>query len=245
MILGGGAVRAPDNGSEEAMASIFKRIGDVLSANVNDLIDRVEDPERMVKQVIREIEDSVAEARSAVVEAVASEKRLQKELELARRESADWLEKAEEALQAGDEDLARKALETKKGHDRAVKRLEPSWDSARQASEALKGQLRILEQKLEEARQKQAALVSRQRVAEARDRMGKSMDRFQAGIAATENFARMESRVATMEARAEAASEVLGGAASVDRDIQKAQIAHEVENELTALKKKLAGQPVA
>lgn len=227
------------------MASIFKRIGDVLSANVNDLIDRVEDPERMVKQIIREIEENVAKARAGVIEAVASEKRLQKDLELARRAAVEWLAKAEEALQAGDEDLARNALETKQGHESVAKGLEPSWESARKASESLKAQLRMLEEKLEEALRKQGALVARQRVAEAKDQMGKTLDRFQAGRSATENFSRMESRVAAMEAHAEATAEVLGDPASLDREVRAAQVAREVESELAALKKKLGGQPTA
>ncbi len=63
------------------MTNIFKRINDVLSANINDLIDRVEDPERMVKQIIREMEDNILRAREGVVDAIASEKKLQKELE--------------------------------------------------------------------------------------------------------------------------------------------------------------------
>src|SRR5207244_5760138 len=102
---------------EEIMPSIFKRINDVITANINELIDRVEDPERMIKQIIREMEDNIRKAKEGVIEAIASEKQLQKHLENHRRQSAEWLKRAEEALQANKEDLARAALARKKEHE--------------------------------------------------------------------------------------------------------------------------------
>jgi phage shock protein A len=69
------------------MANLFKRISDLISANINDLIDRVEDPERMIKQIIREMEESITMAKEGVIQAIASEKQLQKELEHHRHQS--------------------------------------------------------------------------------------------------------------------------------------------------------------
>ncbi len=132
------------------MASIFKRISDVISANLNDLIDRVEDPERMIKQIIREMEENISKAKEGVIEAIASEKQLQKDLEQHRRQSAEWQKKAEEALQGNKEELARAALIRKKEHDNIIKALEPSWEAAKNTSERLKTQLHALEAKLEE-----------------------------------------------------------------------------------------------
>ena len=80
------------------MTNIFKRINDIISANINDLIDRVEDPGRMIKQIIREMEENIHQAKEGVIEAIASEKRLQKELEANRVQSEDWLKKAEDAF---------------------------------------------------------------------------------------------------------------------------------------------------
>ena len=150
------------------MTNIFKRINDIISANINDLIDRVEDPERMIKQIIREMEESINRAKEGVIDAIASEKRLQKDLEHHRRQSAEWLHKAEEALNAEQDDLARMALTRKKEHDNILKALEPSWESAKATSEHLKAQLHALEAKLEEARRKRSSLVARQRAAEDR-----------------------------------------------------------------------------
>ena len=224
------------------MASIFKRISDVLSANLNDLIDRVEDPERMIKQIIREMEENISKAKAGVIEAIASEKQLQKDLEQHRRQSAEWQQRAEEALQVNKEELARAALIRKKEHDNIIKALEPSWEAAKNTSERLKTQLHALEAKLEEARRKRSTLVARQRAAEARQHMDKTLANFQAGINAQANFARMEDKVAEMEARVEAAAELHGDASQLEKDFLAMEVEQEVENELAALKRKVAGQ---
>ena len=227
------------------MASIFKRISDVLSANLNDLIDRVEDPERMIKQIIREMEENISKAKAGVIEAIASEKQLQKDLEQHRRQSAEWQQKAEEALQVNKEELARAALIRKKEHDNIIKALEPSWEAAKNTSERLKTQLHALEAKLEEARRKRSTLLARQRAAEARQHMDKTLANFQAGIDAQANFARMEDKVAEMEARVEAAAELHGDASQLEKDFLAMEVEREVEDELAALKRKVAGQQTA
>jgi phage shock protein A len=222
------------------MTNIFKRINDIISANINDLIDRVEDPERMIKQIIREMEESINRAKEGVIDAIASEKRLQKDLEHHRRQSAEWLHKAEEALNAGQDDLARMALTRKKEHDNILKALEPSWESAKTTSAHLKAQLHALEAKLEEARRKRSSLVARQRAAEARQYMDSTLSHFQDGLNAHANFARMEDRVTEIEARAEATAEVTSSASQVEKDLLDMEVKREVENELAALKKKVA-----
>ncbi|MBS1222009.1 MAG: phage shock protein suppresses sigma54-dependent transcription, partial [Proteobacteria bacterium] len=83
------------------MTNIFKRISDVLTANLNDLVDRVEDPERMIKQLIREMEENVNSAREGVIDALASEKQLAKELDSQRRQADDWYNRARRALETG------------------------------------------------------------------------------------------------------------------------------------------------
>jgi phage shock protein A len=222
------------------MTSIFKRLNDIISANINDLIDRVEDPERMIKQIIREMEESINRAKEGVIDAIASEKRLQKDLEHHRSQSAEWLHKAEEALNAEQDALARMALTRKKEHDNILKALEPSWESAKATSEHLKAQLHALEAKLEEARRKRSSLVARQRAAEARQYMDSTLSHFQDGLKAHANFARMENRVTEIEARAEAMAEVTSSASNVEKEFLDMEVKREVENELAALKKKVA-----
>lgn len=221
------------------MASLFKRLSDVITANLNDLIDRVEDPERMIKQIIREMEDNIRRAREGVIEAIASEKQLQKEIEHHRGQAAEWLKKAEEALAVGKEELARAALTRKKEHDNIVKALEPSWEAAKNTSAQLKTQLHALEAKLEEARRKRSTLIARQRAAQARQHMNRTVANLHAGLDAQTNFARMEDKVAEMEARAEAMAEVHNDSARLNKDFLAMEVEQEVESELAALKQRM------
>ncbi len=221
------------------MANLFKRLGDVIAANLNDLVDRVEDPERMIKQIIREMEENIQNAREGVVDALASEKQLAKELEHQRRQSGEWQERARAALTAGNETLAREALLRKKEHDGIVASLETSWESARRTSERLKAQLRALEAKLEEARLKKGSLVARQRAAQAFEQMDQVRDRFQTGLDLDHSLGRMADRVGEMEARMEAREELAGEYSQLEREFLRLEANVEVEAELAALRKEI------
>ncbi len=221
------------------MANLFKRISDVLTANLNDLVDRVEDPERMIKQLIREMEENVNSAREGVIDALASEKQLARELDSQRRQAEDWYNRARRALEIGNETLAREALTRKKEHDDIVANLQASWESARRTSERLKAQLRALETKLEEARLKKSSLVARQRAAQAREQMDKVTDRFQTGLDLDNSFGRMADKVGEMEARMEARAEVYGDYSPVEREFLKMEVDTEIEAELAVLKKEV------
>jgi phage shock protein A len=224
------------------MTHIFKRINDVISANINDLIDRVEDPERMIKQIIREMEENISKAREGVVDSITSEKLLQKELESNQKQSAEWLGKAETALLNNNDELARSALARKKEHDNICKVLEPSWESAKNTSEKLKAQLKALEAKLEEARRKRSSLVARQHAAEARQQMDKTLSNFDAGIKAQTKFQRMEDRVTEMEARTEAIEELRDDRTQLEKDFLDMEIHAEIDDELQKLKQKISDQ---
>jgi phage shock protein A len=224
------------------MTHLFKRINDVISANINDLIDRVEDPERMIKQIIREMEENISKAREGVVDSIAGEKQLQKELESNQKQSAEWLAKAETALLNNNDELARSALARKKEHDNICKVLEPSWESAKNTSEKLKAQLKALEAKLEEAKRKRSSLVARQHAAEARQQMDKTLSNFEAGIKAQSKFQRMEDRVTEMEARTEAMEELRDDRTQLEKDFLDMEIHAEIDDELQKLKQKISGQ---
>jgi phage shock protein A len=223
------------------MTNIFKRINDVLTANLNDLIDRVEDPERMIKQIIREMEDNIMRVRDSVVEAIASEKLLQKELENNQKLSAEWLSKAEIALKNNNEELARAALARKKEHDAICRTLEPSWHSAKNTSENLKAQLKALEAKLEEAKRKRSSLSARQHAAEARQLMDKTLSNFEAGIRAQTQFDRMEDKVTAMEARTDAMGELRDDRSQLEKDFLDMELNAEIDQELQNLKTKIGG----
>jgi phage shock protein A len=224
------------------MANLFKRISDVLTANLNDLVDRVEDPERMIKQLIREMEENINSAREGVIDALASEKQLAKELDNQRRQSDEWYNRARRAMENGNETLAREALLRKKEHDDLAGNLQGSWQSAKRTSERLKAQLRALEGKLEEARLKKGSLVARQRAAQAREQMDRVSDRFQTGLDLNHSFDRMSGKVDEMEARMEARAELYGEFSQVEREFLKLEADTEVETELAILRQEVRKQ---
>ncbi|MBZ4192750.1 MAG: PspA/IM30 family protein [Candidatus Contendobacter sp.] len=221
------------------MANLFKRISDVISANINDLVDRVEDPERMIKQLIREMEENISSAREGVIDAVASEKLLSRELDSQRRQAEEWQHRARLALDAGNESLAREALTRKREHDGIAANLDASWLSARRTGERLKSQLRALEAKLEEARLKKGSLVARQRAAQAREQMDQVQDRFQTGLDLNHSFGRMADKVGEMEARMEAREELYGEYSQIEREFLKMETNSEIEADLAALKREV------
>lgn len=222
------------------MANIFKRINDIVTSNINDLLDRVEDPERMVKQIIREMENHIGQAKEGVIGAIASEKQLKNEVEGHQKQVKEWLEKAELALNNDKEELARAAIARKKEHERILANLEPAWEAALKTSHNLKEQLRSLEAKLEEAKRKRGTLVARQRAAEANEQMRDVSSKFKAGFDAQSGLDRMEDKVAEMEARSEALNELEQDSTSLEKKFQAMTEDSEVEDELAALKKKLA-----
>ncbi len=224
------------------MLKIFQRINDVMTANINDLIDRVEDPERMVKQIIREMEEHIRASKQGVLDAMTSEKKLRKEVEHHRQQSETWRQQAEDALRDGEENLARSALARKKEHDHILVTLEPSWEAAQHTSDQLQAQLRGLETKLAEAKRRRSTLTARQRVAEASYQMDRTLDHLQDGLDAHRKLDRMEERVADMEARAEAMAELNEGASRLKRDLRARKIEKEMDDEFEALKRQIADE---
>lgn len=216
--------------------SIFSRVSDIINANISDLLDRAEDPEKMIKLLIYEMEEQLAVAREGVIKAVAGEKKLEANLCKNRDAAADWHSKAEAAVTRGDDVLARKCLARKKEHERIADGLQPQWERARQTSDVLTSDLRRLEEKLEEAIRRRDSLIARQMAAEAQKQVqgvGPAMDRIERNLS---KFDRMERRVEDLEAEAAAAAQVASFARDLDREYLQAQGEAEVESELGALK---------
>ena len=132
--------------------SIFNRISDIFKANINDTLDKAEDPEKMLKQMVLEMEESINKTTLAVANAIANEKGLEHKLEKAKNESNDWEQKAMFALQSGKEDLAKAALEKKTVTDKNIADLQPIFTQAKTTSDNLRTQLNQLKAKLDEAR---------------------------------------------------------------------------------------------
>lgn len=222
---------------------IFKRISDIVSANLNDLVEDFEDPERMLKQVIREMEESISEVTRQTAKAMANEKTLSRELERNRQQVEQWQGRAKAAVESDDDELARKALSRKNEYAKVVTALEDQIESAHGASVTLKHQLDAMKAKLAEGKRNLATLSARKRAADFRGRMeavatGATTD---VDENAFSKFERMKAKVEQAEAAAEAMSELRGETAGDSLGDDDAVEDVDVAAELAELKKELKG----
>ncbi len=215
--------------------AIFSRIADILKANINDLIDKAEDPEKMVKQMIIEMEDQVDEATQALGQAMGSQKIAAKELADAKAEAADWNDKARLALKNGNEDLARRALDCKVGLDGQVQQLQESYDAITAQVNKLKDQVQGLKMKLDEARARQNVLIARARMADAATGVATAISNTNTDSAFAK-LDRMERKITQKEATAEAYTEMNGGPAGLQDEFAQLAHADAVDTELARLK---------
>lgn len=218
--------------------AIFERIADILKANINDMIDRAEDPEKMVKQLILEMEEQVDDATKALGQAMGSQKIAAKELAAAKAEAADWNDKAKVALRADREELAKKALDAKVGIEGQIEHLEESYNSITAQVDKLKDQVQTLKMKLDEARARQNVLIARSKMADAAAGVATAISSTSTDSAFAK-LDKMERKITEKEATAEAYTELNG--ADVDVNAEFDQLKHEaaVNEQLEALKSEL------
>ena len=221
----------------------FKRVSDIISANLNDLADQYEDPERMLRQAIREMEDSIAEVTQQTAKAMANTKTLTRELERNQKSAQQWEERAVRAVEADDDDLAKKAITRRQEHQKLAIALEDQVHAAGEASTSLRRQLDGMKAKLAEAKRNLATLSARKRAADFRKKM--DVQACGAGTDIDENafakFERLKTKVEQAEAEAEAMAELRsrdpGSTTREDEDISETDLDADVE--LAKLKKKL------
>ena len=189
---------------------IFQRLGDLLKSNINDLIDRAEDPEKMVKQIIIDMQEELNKSTQALGKAVSSEKIAKKQYDDAVRKSAEWEARAKTAITAGDDALAKKALENKVKADKDVLAYQEMYETISNQTDAIGDQVEVLKTKLEEAKSRQAMLIARSQMADTKKALAKSQGGFD-GASALEKFDRMEEKIQRKEAEADAFAEIGGG----------------------------------
>jgi phage shock protein A len=188
---------------------IFSRLGTLIKSNINDLITKAEDPEKMLGQVLMEMQQQLVEAKKAVAIAIADEKKLQKQYTAETDKSKEWERKAMVAVRAGDDNLARQALARKQEHETIATQFQQQWVSQKQAVEKLKDALRLLNNKIEEAKRKKNILIARKKRAEAQQQIANTMQGL-GDTSAFDTFDRMAERIQLMEAEAEAGAELAG-----------------------------------
>jgi phage shock protein A len=188
---------------------IFSRLGTLIKSNINEMISKAEDPEKMLHQVIIEMKKQLVEAKKQVAVAIADEKRIKKQYEEELNKGKDWQRKAMMAVRAQDDNLAREALSRKGEHDESAASLEKQWQMQKQAVDNLKDSLRALNSKIEEAKRKKNILIARQKRAEAQKTIADTMSGLN-DTSAFETFDRMSARIDQLEAEAEAGAEMAG-----------------------------------
>jgi phage shock protein A len=188
---------------------ILNRIGTLLKANINDLISKAEDPEKILNQLIVDMREQLIDAKKEVARAIADEKRLKKKYEKEQKQAQEWEKKAMMAVRAGRDDLAKEALQRKKEHDELSQEYKKQWQAQKEAADKLRNSLRQLNDKIEEAKRKKGVLVARQKRAEAQKRIQDTMSGLD-DTAAFDAFDRMEEKVEQQEAEAEASAELSG-----------------------------------
>jgi phage shock protein A len=217
--------------------TIVERVSTLVRANINDLLDSAEDPEKVIKQLLMDMHAQLLEARSQVAAAIADEKQLHSRLEENQAQATEWQQKAELAVEKRQDDLARNALTRRNTYQQTADGFKQQYDEqARQVAE-LKDVLGQLEAKISEAEAKKDLLLARSRRAGAETEIRTTLSGLdQSGGLAS--FERMEEKVDQQEARAEALAEV--EADSVESRFAALQTANDVERQLAELRAKKA-----
>lgn len=221
----------------------FDRFKRVVKSNLNDMISKAEDPEKMLNQLITDMNQQLIDVKKSVASSIADEKRIERQMNEQLAKSADWENRAVLALKAGKEDLAREALGRKKETDEYAAQYREQWEAQHQGVEQLKTHLRGLQQKIEEAQRKKNLLVARSKRVEAQKRIQETIGGI-SDTSAFDAFDRMTKKVDDMEAET-AALEELANSGSTEDDIEKQFRAleggkHSTDSMLEDLKKRVA-----
>jgi phage shock protein A len=186
---------------------IFDRLSALLRSNINDLISRAENPEKMLNTLILDMKTQLAKAKQQVASAIADEKKLQGDAEAMKKQAEDWERRAMLAVQEGRDELAKQALGRYNEHLQGAQQLHDTWLRQKAETEQLKLSLRQLNDKIEEAKRKKNILIARAKRAEAQQRIQETMSGL-SDKSAFESFERMAEKIEASERKAIAAAEL-------------------------------------
>jgi phage shock protein A len=186
---------------------IFDRIATLFKSNINDLISKAENPEKMLDQILVDMRNQLAQAKQQVASSIADEKRLKDQADAEYKAAQDWEDKAMLAVKQGRDDMAKQALLRHSESLTHANQLEETWNAQQATVEKLKNSLRDLNDKIEEAKRKKNLLLARQRSAQAQQRIAQTMSGM-SEKSAFEAFARMEEKIANNERQIKASVEI-------------------------------------
>lgn len=216
---------------------IFARTREILSANINAMLDKAEDPEKMVRFIVREMDDALLEVKGACAQAIANRRRVEREREQVEDRVDKWKERAELAVKKGREDLAREALRERQRLARRVETLDAELGEWTALVGQYEDDIRQLEEKLQAVLEKQRLLVQRHRGAKTRKQAQTQIRKLDTSQALL-RFERLEQQIDRMEG----GGDVPGSARRRTLEEEFADLAadEEIEQELESLKQKVA-----
>lgn len=221
------------------MATVFDRISNIIRANINDMLDDAEDPEKMLNQILRDMSDALRQADSDIADQIAQQKMLEGDLDAAEKNAAAWQSKAELAVSKNRDDLAREALVRTNDYNEQVAIYTKQLEAQKAAVTELKSKRDLLKTKYDSAERNKDMLIARARAAQAKTEMTKVTAKTGSTDYSSE-LDRMERKIRQKEARADADAEVAESKTSVEDEFAKMGSDQQVEDQLAALKAKMA-----
>ncbi|MCC7105282.1 MAG: PspA/IM30 family protein [Chloroflexi bacterium] len=213
--------------------AILDRVSTLIRANLNDLLDRAEDPEKVIQQLLRDMQNQLIQVKTQVAAAIADEKRLYQRYQESDEKANEWQRKAELAVDKGDDELAKAALGRRKSYAESASGFLTQYNEQHTQVESLKTALRQLEQKIDEAEARKDLLIARSRRAKAETKIRETLSGIGQTSAVSE-FERLEDRVSRTEARAKAMAELESD--TLESRFQALETDDDVDRELRELK---------
>jgi phage shock protein A len=217
---------------------LFERIIRVIRSQINSLVSKAEDPEKILEQAVIDMQEDLIQVRQAVAQAIATQKRTERQYYQAQSTADEWYKRAQLALQKGDDHLAKEALTKRKSYQQTANSLKAQIEGQKDVVAQLKTNMRSLESKISEAKTKKDLYIARARSAQASEKLSEMLG----GLSnnnATSAFERMEEKVMELEARSEAIASL--GSDDLEKQFASLESVKDVDDELAEMKQELLG----